>query len=263
MTPIRRVAVVTGSSRGIGRAIALRLARDGYNIVINYQSNAVKAQEAVDLIISTTASLPTPVHAIAVQANIAKLDEGQKLLDATIEAFGRLDVVVFNAALVRIESILNMTEQSYLEAFDTNTKGPIFFSKIAQPYLAKAQKTPLTEIQGDNRTNSRSIGGGSRIINITATLTSMSLVQGDHFLYCATKGALEQVTRALAKDKSFGGMGITVNAIAPGAVDTDTLRQELRGEGLIEKYRNMHPEGRIGEPEDIADVVAFLASEES
>ncbi|KAF9140925.1 hypothetical protein BG015_001464 [Linnemannia schmuckeri] len=257
MSSTHRVAIVTGSSRGIGRAIALRLAQDGFNVVINYQSNAAKAQEAVNLI----STLPTKVRAIAIQANIANLDEGQKLLDAAIAAFGRLDVVVFNAAWLHSESIHDMTEASYLQAFDTNVKGPMFFSKIAQPYLAKAQASPVLT-SNDNNNTSKTVGK-SRIINIGATLTTMSLVQGEHFLYCATKGALEQVTRTLAKDKLFGGLGITVNAIAPGPIDTEGLRQELKDEKVLGFFRTLHPEGRLGEAEDIAGVVAFLASEES
>ncbi|KAF9120784.1 hypothetical protein BG015_005972, partial [Linnemannia schmuckeri] len=199
MASTRRVALVTGSSRGIGRAIALRLAQDGLNIVVNYHSNAAAAQEVVDLIAALPISASTnPARAIAVQANIANIDQGKKLLAETIATFGRLDVVVLNAAWLYYESIHDMTERSYLEAFETNVKGPMFFAKLAHPHLAKAQSSPLPNTIG-----------GSRIITVSTTLTSLSLVQGDHFLYCATKGALEQVTRTLAKDKSFGGSGIT------------------------------------------------------
>ncbi|KAG0305859.1 hypothetical protein BGZ97_000947 [Linnemannia gamsii] len=256
MTSNRRVAIVTGSSRGIGRAIALRLAQDGFNIVVNYHSNAVKAQQVVDFIsTNTNPTNPTnPVRAIAVQANIANIDEGKYLLSETISAFGRLDVVVLNAAWLYYESIHDMTEASYLEAFDTNVKGPMFFAKLAHPYLAKAKSTPLPD---------STHAGGSRIITVSTTLTSLSLVQGDHLLYCATKGALEQVTRTLAKDKAFGGSGITVNSVAPGPIDTEGLRQDLKDEGALEFFAGLHPEGRLGETEDVAGVVAFLASEEA
>lgn len=251
MTSTHRVALVTGSSRGIGRAIALRLAQDGFNIVVNYHSNAAKAQEVIDLI----GALPTstnliPVRAIAVQANIANIDQGKKLLAETIAAFGRLDVVVLNAAWLYYESIHDMTEESYLEAFDTNVKGPMFFAKLAHPHLAKAQSTPVPNT-----------AGGARIITVSTTLTSLSLVQGDHFLYCATKGALEQVTRTLAKDKSFGGSGITVNSVAPGPIDTEGLRQDIKDEGALGFFAGLHPEGRLGVTEDVAGVVGFLASD--
>ncbi|KAG0375291.1 hypothetical protein BGX24_009312 [Mortierella sp. AD032] len=251
-TTTRRVAIVTGSSRGIGRAIALRLAQDGFNIVVNYQSNAAKAQEVVDLI----SALPNQVRAIAVQANIADLDQGKKLLAETITAFGRLDVVVLNAAWLYYESVHDMTEASYLEAFDTNVKGPMFFSKIAQPYLLKALETPVTTENGGNGPI-----GGSRIITVSTTLTSFSLVQGDHLLYSATKGALEQVTRTLAKDKFFGGAGITVNSVAPGPIDTEGLRQDMKDESALGFFAGLHPQGRLGETGDVSGVVAFLASD--
>ncbi|KAK5808293.1 short chain dehydrogenase/ reductase [Linnemannia elongata] len=229
MTSTRRVALVTGSSRGIGRAIALRLAQDGFNIVVNYHSNVAKAQEVVDLI----AALPTSIST-----------------NPTIATFGRLDVVVLNAAWLYYESVHDMTEESYLEAFDTNVKGPMFFAKLAHPHLAKAQSTPVPNT-----------AGGARIITVSTTLTSLSLVQGDHFLYCATKGALEQVTRTLAKDKSFGGSGITVNSVAPGPIDTEGLRQDIKDEAALGFFAGLHPEGRLGEVGDVAGVVGFLASD--
>ncbi|KAF8936569.1 hypothetical protein BGZ47_009443 [Haplosporangium gracile] len=251
MTPTRRVALVTGSSRGIGRTIALRLAQDGLNIVVNYHSNAAAAQEVIDLIAALPTSNSTnPVRAIAVQANIANIDQGKKLLAETIATFGRLDVVVLNAAWLYYESIHDMTEESYLEAFETNVKGPMFFAKLAHPHLAKAQSNPLPNTIG-----------GSRIITVSTTLTSLSLVQGDHFLYCATKGALEQVTRTLAKDKSFGGSGITVNSVAPGPIDTEGLRQDIKDEAALGFFASLHPEGRLGATEDVSGVVAFLASD--
>ncbi|KAH7033795.1 short chain dehydrogenase/ reductase [Linnemannia elongata] len=229
MTSTRRVALVTGSSRGIGRAIALRLAQDGFNIVVNYHSNVAKAQEVVDLIAALPASIST---------------------NPTIATFGRLDVVVLNAAWLYYESVHDMTEESYLEAFDTNVKGPMFFAKLAHPHLAKAQSTPVPNT-----------AGGARIITVSTTLTSLSLVQGDHFLYCATKGALEQVTRTLAKDKSFGGSGITVNSVAPGPIDTEGLRQDIKDEAALGFFASLHPEGRLGEVGDVAGVVGFLASD--
>ncbi|KAF9127413.1 hypothetical protein BGW39_005897 [Mortierella sp. 14UC] len=265
MTSTRRVAIVTGSSRGIGRAIALRLAKDGFHIVINYHSNAAAAQQVVDLI-SSTSHFPSPstsasapaVRAIAVQANIANLDQGKRLLAETIATFGRLDVVVLNAAWLYYESIHDMTEASYAEAFDTNVKGPMFFARIAQPYLAKALETPLPTEDGVAGPS-----GGSRIITVSTTLTSFSLVQGDHLLYSATKGALEQVTRTLAKDSSFGKLGITVNSVAPGPIDTEGLRQDMKDESALGFFASLHPQGRLGATDDVSGVVAFLASAEA
>ncbi|KAF9979598.1 hypothetical protein BGZ75_009461 [Mortierella antarctica] len=259
MSSTRRVAIVTGASRGIGRGIALRLAKDGFNVVINYQSNATKAQELVNEI---AAQHPThhdknhePVRAVAIQGDAAKTTDGKRLLEETIAAFGRLDIVVFNAAWVNTGSIRETTEELFAEAIDTNVKGPLFFSKLAQPYLEKAQK------EANAVKNGGSPLGGSRIINISSVVATMSDPQGDFLLYTITKGALNQLTRVLARDQDFGAKGITVNGIAPGPVDTDALRKIP--EPMLQALRDTAPQKRLGEVEDIADAVSFLASNES
>lgn len=249
MTSTRRVAIITGSSRGIGRGIALRLALDGFNVVVNYHSNAAKAQEVVDEVAKFVVSdgIDEPVRAIAVQADIGHVDQGQNLLKQTIEAFGRLDVVVLNAGWLHFQSINDMTEELYLEAFNTNVKGPMFFSKLVQPYLAQSQELSSS---------------GPRIITISTSLTSLSMVQGEHLLYCASKGALEQMTRVMAKDKLFGGRGITVNTIAPGPVDTESFRHDLN-ENQIGFFKSLHPQNRLGAVDDISGAVSFLAGPDS
>ncbi|KAF9574016.1 hypothetical protein EC968_007568 [Mortierella alpina] len=259
MTSSRRVAIITGASRGIGRGIALRLAKDGFNVVINYQSNAAKAQELVNEI---AALHPTqldknhePVRAVAIQGDAAKTADGKRLLEETIAAFGRLDIVVFNAAWVSTGSIRETSEELFAEAIDTNVKGPIFFSKLAQPYLEKAQN------ESNAVKNGGSPLGGSRIINISSVVATMSEPSGDFLLYAVTKGALNQATRVLARDQDFGAKGITVNGIAPGPVDTDALRK--LPEPVLEAMKANAPQKRLGEVEDIADVVSFLASNES
>ncbi|KAF9948549.1 hypothetical protein BGZ72_009563 [Mortierella alpina] len=259
MTNSRRVAIVTGASRGIGRGIALRLAKDGFNVVVNYQSSAAKAQEVVEEI----AALP-PTHsnnhqlhvrAIAVQADAGKVTDGKRLLDETIAAFGRLDVVVFNAAWVNAGSIREMTEESFADAIDTNVKGPLFFSKLAQPYLEKAQTEAHAVKEGGSPL------GGSRVINISSVGASISNPLAGMLVYSITKGALNQLTRVLARDQDFGAKGITVNGVAPGPVDTDAFRKNPRP--LIEAAAAQAPQNRLGEVDDIADVVSFLASNDS
>jgi len=233
MSPDRRVAIVTGSSRGIGRGIAIRLAQDGNDVVVNYHSNAAKAQEVVDIIHKTTAS-----KAIAVQGDAGILADGQKLIDESLKAFGRIDIVVFNAAYIVKQSVQDVTEESYEKAFNTNVKAPIFFTKQVIPHLK----------------------AGSRIVFVSTGITSYSGVSPTDFLYGATKGAVEQMTRTLAKD--LGSKGITVNCVNPGPTDTDALR-EGAPEAVIKFLGTLSPIGRVGQVEDISPVVSFLAGESS
>ncbi|KAF9944648.1 hypothetical protein BGZ72_002140, partial [Mortierella alpina] len=259
MTNSRRVAIVTGASRGIGRGIALRLAKDGFNVVVNYQSSAAKAQEVVDEIAALHFNQSNKdqehVRAIAIQADAGKVADGRRLLDETITAFGRIDILVFNAAFIRRDSIREVTEESFASSIDTNLKGPLFFSKLAQPYLEKAQQEAHAVKDGGSPL------GGSRIINISSDLATRSEAYTPLLVYCITKGGLNQLTRVLARDEDFGANGITVNGVAPGAVDTDALN------GVPKPSQQMVIEGtplkRLGVVDDIADVVSFLASNES
>ncbi|KAF9092859.1 hypothetical protein BGX29_010253 [Mortierella sp. GBA35] len=235
MSSTRRVAIVTGSSRGIGRAIALRLAKDGHDLVVNYQSNAAKAQEAVDEILTTGQH---GVRAIAIQGDVGILADGKRLVEETIKHFGRIDTVVFNAGWIVYQSIEDVTEESYEEAFRTNVKAPMFFTKLLIPHLA----------------------AGSRLIYLSTSLTAASTVPPNYFLYCATKGAVEQMVRTLSKD--LGRKGITVNGVSPGPTDTDGFRHGKTPE-LIKAFSQNNPFGRLGQPEDIAGAVSFIASESS
>ncbi|KAF9112555.1 hypothetical protein BGX27_003190 [Mortierella sp. AM989] len=228
-----RVAIVTGSSRGIGRAVAARLALDGYNVVINYQSNAVKAQEVVDSIQSSTNS-----KAIAVKGDVGSLEDGQHIIDETLKAFGRIDAVVFNAGWIVYETIHEVTDESYEKAFRTNVKAPMFFTKQLIPHLKS----------------------GARLIYVSTSLTTATFAGPTNYLYCATKGAIEQMTRTLAKD--LGGKGITVNCVNPGPTDTDGFRTG-KTEAQIKFIEGFSPEKRLGQPEEIASAISFLASEGS
>ncbi|KAF9318744.1 hypothetical protein BG003_010672 [Podila horticola] len=228
-----RVAIVTGSSRGIGRAIAVQLAKDGHNVVVNYQSNAGKAQEVVDEIHSTTKS-----RAIAVQGDVGLLADGAKLIKETLNAFGRIDVVVFNAAWIVYQTIAEVTEESYEEAFRTNVKAPMFFTQQLIPHLT----------------------AGGRLIFLSTSLTTVSAIMPNYFLYTATKGAIEQMTRTLAKD--LGRKGVTVNCVNPGPTDTDGFRQG-KTEQQVQFFAGLNPFGRLGQPEDIAGAISFLASDQA
>ncbi|KAF9962086.1 hypothetical protein BGZ72_010692 [Mortierella alpina] len=259
MTNSRRVAIVTGASRGIGRGIALRLAKDGFNVVVNYQSSAAKAQEIVDEIATLHSSQSnknhTPVRAISIQGDAGKVADCKRLVDETIAEFGRIDVLVLNAAFLERLSIRTATEESFAAAIDTNVKGPLFLSRLAQPYLEKAQQEAHVVKDGGSPL------GGSRIVNISSIMATMSGPSETNLMYAITKGALNQLTRVLARDQDFGAKGITVNGIAPGVVDTDASKRIPQSilQGVVENT----PQKRLGEVGDVADVVSFLASNES
>ena len=228
MTPLSgRVAIVTGSARGIGRAVAERLGREGASVVVNYVRNADQAEEVVSAIESAGA------RALAVQADMSQIADIRRLFRETFDHFGRLDILVNNAGLFQPHPIAEVTEDEFDAAFALNAKGAFFAFQEA----------------------ARRMGDGGRIINISSCSTAMSLP--GFAVYVGSKAAGEQFARALAKE--LGGRGITVNTVSPGFTETDMLPQdpEWRKMGA-----QMSAFGRLGQPEDIADAVAFLVGEQ-
>jgi 3-oxoacyl-[acyl-carrier protein] reductase len=219
-----KVALVTGASRGIGQAIAIRLGREAASVVVNYSGNAQAAQEAV------AAVKEAGGKAIAVQADVGKVAEVVRLIDEAIGHFGRLDILVNNAGLLTNKPIVDVTEEEYDRLFAVNVKGVFFACQQA----------------------------AKRIINFSSSTTALMLPT--YGAYVATKGAVEQMSRVLAKE--LGPRGITVNVVSPGPTDT-----ELFGQGKTEqdkqRFAQMAALGRLGRPEDIADVVAWLAGDEA
>lgn len=225
------MAVVTGASRGIGRAIAERLGREGVSVVVNYAGSADAAQEAVSAIEEAGGK------AVAVQADTGQIGEVRGLFEEVEDRFGRLDILVNNAGVAVFNQLAEVTEEEFDQVFAPNVKG-VFFS------MQEA---------------ARRMEDGGRIISISSAAAARMASPGSSF-YAGSKAAVEQFTEALAQE--LGERGITVNAVSPSATDTDTFEEVSTPEGR-EQAAQATPLGRLGQPEDIADVVAFIASEES
>jgi len=226
-----KVAIVTGSSRGIGRAIALRLAAGGAKVVVNYRGNEAAAAEVMDHIQAAGG------QALAVQADVSIPAQAEALIDAAKKAFGRIDILVNNAGTTRDTLIMRMSEDDWDVVIDTNLKGAFNCIK-AVTRLMMRQKY-------------------GRIVNVT----SVSGLAGNagQANYAAAKAGLVGLTKTVAKE--LGSRGITCNAVAPGYVPTD-LTASLPEE-LIQLAIERTPLGRTGTPEDMAAAVAFLASDDA
>jgi len=218
-------AIVTGASRGIGRTIASRLARDGFAVVVNYVGNKAKAEEVVREIASAGGK------AIAVQADVANGADVERLFTEAERAFGAIGVVVNSAGIMKMLPLATASEQDFDETFATNVRGT--FNVLKQ---AAAR-----------------VGDGGRIITFSSSTVAMSLP--NYGPYAASKAAVEVLTRTLANE--LRGRNITVNAVAPGATATE-LFFEGKSQERIDYFAKLAPLERLGSPEDIASVVAFL-----
>ncbi|KAH9929637.1 hypothetical protein B0H21DRAFT_826172 [Amylocystis lapponica] len=228
-----KVAIVTGSSRSIGAAVARRLASDGANVVVNYVSNAAAADGVVASINSAG-----PGKAVSVRADVSTVAGGKSLLDAAFSHFGALDILVLNAGIMGSAALADVSEEFYDSHFNTNVKAPFFLVQAAAPRMK----------------------AGGRVIFFSTSLTRNSMITPTYLVYAATKGAVEQMMRVLAKD--LGARGITVNTVSPGPIDTDLFRAG-KPEQLLQMIAGTHPLKRIGEPDEVSPVVAFLAREEA
>lgn len=228
-----KVAIVTGASKGIGADIARHLAAEGANVVVNYASSKEGADRVVDEITKRGG------NAIAVQGNVAKKADVQRLFASAKKAFGKIDILVNNAGIYQWAPLEEITEEQFHQQFNTNVLGLIFATQEAARHFGEA---------------------GGTIINISSTVTSLTPPNGS--VYTATKGAVDAITRTLAKE--LGPRKIRVNAINPGLVETEGVVAAGFNEGeLREGIERLTPLGRIGQPHDIAPVAVFLASPES
>ena len=226
-----RNAVVTGGSRGIGRAICLELARQGANIVFSYAGNTAAAEETLSQL------REVGIKAIAWQGDVADAQAAKALADTAVKELGSLDILVNNAGITRDGLAMTLKEEDFDAVVDTNLKGAFLCMKAAAPPMMQPRS--------------------GRIVN----LTSVVALRGNpgQINYCASKAGLIGMTKSLAKE--LGSRGVTVNAVAPGFIDTDMT--SAMPESARQAMLATIPLSRPGQPEDVARAVAFLASDEA
>jgi 3-oxoacyl-[acyl-carrier protein] reductase len=225
-----KVAIVTGASKGIGASIAKHLAAEGAAVVVNYASGKGDAERVVAEITSNGGK------AVAVQANVAKQSDIDRLFSETKKAFGRLDILVNNAGVYEFLPLENVSEVHFHKHFDTNVLGLILASKAAASHFDST--------------------GGS-IVNVSSVASTAT--PPNTSVYSATKAAVDAVTRSLAKE--LGPRNIRVNAINPGVVDTEGFRAAgFDASDFRKEVEARTPLGRIGQPDEIAPAAVFLAS---
>lgn len=226
-----KTAIVTGGSRGIGKAVCLELARRGCNIVLSFAGNTAAADQTV------AECQALGVQALAVQGNVADADAVKALFDATLKQFGAVDILVNNAGITRDNLLMLLKEEDFDAVVDTNLKGTFLCMKAAVRPMMKQRHGRIISL--------------SSVVGLHGNAGQVN--------YAATKAGVIGMTKSLAKE--LGGRGVTVNAVAPGYIATDMTA--ALPDAAREAMLSAIPAGRPGAPEDVAAAVAFLASEEA
>lgn len=228
-----KVALVTGASRGIGRAVALALGRSGARVVVNYRGQ----QQAAEAVVAEINAAQGTEAAVAVQADVAQATDSERLLKTTLDTYGRLDILINNAGITRDNLLLRMKDDEWDAVLTTNLRSVYLLSKAALRPMMKAR--------------------GGRIISISSVVGLTG--NPGQANYAAAKAGLMGFTKSVARE--MASRGITANVVAPGYVETDitnVLSDEIKAAALA-----AIPAGRLGQPEDIANLVVFLASDQA
>ncbi|KAI5839177.1 hypothetical protein DFP73DRAFT_575075 [Morchella snyderi] len=226
-----KIALITGASKGIGASIATKLHSQGATVIINYSRDPTPAAALVAAL--------GPARSHHIRADVSSVAESQRLVAETVARYGRIDILVLNAGVLPNRDLAATTESEFDGTFAVNVKGPYFITQAAAPHIPS---------------------GTGRVVFFSTSLTAATTVTPNYLLYIATKGAVEQMTRVLAKD--LGRRGICVNCVSPGPTGTD-LFYNGKPQEVVDMIAGWNPMGRIGTPEEVANVVSFLAGHES
>ena len=229
MTLQDKAVIVTGSSKGIGKEIAIQLAKNGAKVIINYSKSKIEAKATIDTIINNGGT------AYAIKADVSKRDEVTHLFDRTIDRYGKIDVLINNAGILVAKLLKDNSQEDFTRQFEINVRG--IFNTLQEAHNKLA----------DN----------GNIINLSSS--TVKLMFPNYALYSASKAAVEQMTRVFSKEI---GRGISVNAIAPGATETEMFLNG-KSQEFIDRLKAMNAFNRLAKPKDIAKVAIFLASNDS
>ncbi|GKZ17311.1 hypothetical protein AbraIFM66951_007551 [Aspergillus brasiliensis] len=225
-----RVVLVAGASKGIGRAIALQAGKEGAYVIVNYHTDAQGADKVVAEIGAS--------RALAIQADISKPADIERLIKVSVARFGKIDVVIPNAAYVPLADVETATEEQFDMAFGVNVKGPWLLVQKSLPYMSS----------------------GSAVIFISSDLTDFSTLPPPLFLYISTKGALNLMVRSMAQ--TLASRGIRINAVSPGTTETDSFFKSNTDDST-RMLAQLNPFKRLGRPDEVAAAVSLLWRPES
>jgi glucose 1-dehydrogenase len=229
-----KVAAVTGGDQGIGRAIVERLAAEGADVALCYRSNKTGADEVV------SAVQKAGRNATAIQCDVAKVSEGQRFIGEAVRQLGRIDILINNAGLERRADFWDVNEEDYDIVLNVNLKGPFFVTQAFVKHRMQAKT-------------------GGKVINISSVHEELPF---PHFAsYCASKGGIKMLTRNLSIE--LAPLGITINSIAPGAIETPINKKLLNDPTQLKSLLDNIPLKRLGKPEDVAGIAVFLASSDA